>query len=61
MIYTVKLTEVLERRITCTVEAEDEQEARQKAYDCEWIDSDEDMVEDQIMEVKNIRVMRDLE
>ena len=55
--FVVKFTHVIERHITCEVEAETAGQAIEKARECDWIDSDEEFAPDEGIETKNYRVL----
>ena len=55
--YYVQYTHLLERTVTCTVEAESGEEALQKAKDGNELDSDEDMAPEQGLETKDYMII----
>jgi hypothetical protein len=56
MRYIVSYDHVVERHITCVVEATSEEEAEQKAYEGDTIDTDEDNAPEDGIEIKNVEV-----
>lgn len=57
MKYTVKYTHVIERKITCEVEADNEHDALDKARECDVIDSDEEFAPEDGIEMKDFRIV----
>jgi hypothetical protein len=57
MRYTVTLTQVVERRITCEIESESKVKALARAKKFDWEDSDEETAPEDIIEVKDVKVI----
>lgn len=55
MKWEMKYTHVIERKITCIVEADSEEEAIQKGYDGDYLESDEDDCPEDGIEIKDKR------
>lgn len=54
--YEVSFTHLIERYVTCVVEADSEEEAIAKAKDGEYIDSDEELCPEQGIETSNYEI-----
>ena len=60
MIYEVEFTHVIERKVVCSVEAENEEQAIELAKsDVNWIDSDEDCAPEEGIETKDYKARID--
>lgn len=57
MKYTIKLTQVIERKITCEIESDSRVKALDKAKKSDWDDSDEEYVAEDLIEIKDVRIV----
>ncbi len=60
MKFEVSFTHVIERRVTCEVEASSEEEAIKKAHDGDYDISDEEFAPEDGIEVKDFKAIRKL-